>query len=389
MKKSYYLLLALILFPTSCSEDETIPCSIQIKLLLPEDSQTLSFDKVEVTLTNKELGSVYTVHCTPDGRATFTVEPGYYAASVSYQTASGYIFNGRIESLSLLPGQADLPIIELPLLQAQTSALIIKEIYFGGCMGMHNKEYQADQYVTLYNNSDQTIYLDGLCVGVTDPGSNLDSPWMKHTDMKKIPVNDLTWQFPGNGQEYPLLPGEETTIATNAVDHTGGDFKQINSVDLSHVDWGFWHVSLERQNITAGVKPMKLLANLNPLLIRYAFPVSGPTLIVFSLQDSPEEYVQNPDNLKPRPESTNPDKHYLMVPQEWILDCIECVKEHISSKRVPGTLDNGKCYITGERYSGRSVIRKKTGTIGGRIIYQDTNNSAEDMEIVQATSKTK
>lgn len=44
--------------------------------------------------------------------------------------------------------------------------------------------------------------------------------WVKYTDMKRIPVADMTWQFPGSGKEYPLLPGAETTIATNAVDHT-------------------------------------------------------------------------------------------------------------------------------------------------------------------------
>ena len=79
---------------------------------------------------------------------------------------------------------------------------VIKEIYFGGCKGLNNEEYKDDQYVTLYNNSDQTIYLDGLCLGIVDPGNNLESPWMNYTDMKRIPVNDLTWQFPGSGKEY-------------------------------------------------------------------------------------------------------------------------------------------------------------------------------------------
>lgn len=389
MKKSYYLLLVLIFFPTSCSENETSPSSVQIRLSLPEGYTALDFDKIKVTLTNKELGTVYTARCSSNGEVIFTVESGYYTASVHYQTNAGLIFSGRIESLPLLSGQAVTPdIIELPLVQAQTSALIIKEIYFGGCEGVHNKGYQADQYVTLYNNSDQTIYLDGLCVGVVDPANNTLSPWMKHTDMKRIPINDLTWQFPGTGHEYPLLPRTETTIATNAVDHTGSEFQQPNSVDLSHVDWGFWDVSLERQNITAGVKPMKLLANLNPLLVRYAFPVIGPTVIVFSLQDSPEEYVQNPENRKSRPGSSSSDNQYLMVPTKWILDCIECVKNAHSSKRVPSILDSGTCFIPDESYSGKSVIRKKAGTSQGGIVYQDTNNSTEDMEVVPATLKT-
>ena len=388
MKKGFYLLLALVLFFVSCSEDEKQSSSIYIQLVAPEGYPTLPYEEMEVALTNKDQGTVYSVHCSSTGKASFNVEPGYYAASVHYQAASGLIFSGRIESLSLLSDQEQ-GVIELPLSQAKINALVIKEIYFGGCKGLNDKEYQADQYVTLYNNSDQTIYLDGLCVGIVDPGNNLESPWMNYTDMKRIPVNDLTWQFPGKGKEYPLAPGEETTIATNAVDHTGGEFQHANSVDLSGVDWGFWNVSLERQNITAGVKPMTLLANLNPLLVMYSLPVFGPTFMVFSLQDSPEEYVQDPDNREPRPQAANQDKCYLMVPQEWVIDCIECVKDINSPKRVPNELDNGKCYIPGDRYSGRSIIRKKTGMADGHAIYQDTNNSAEDMEVTFATLKTK
>ena len=293
MKKVSYLLLVLILALASCSESEDQSYSVHIQLLPPDGYTALPYEEMEVTLTNKDQGTVYSLHCSSTGQASLDVEPGYYSASVHHQTNAGLIFSGRIESLALLPDQGETPdIIELPLSQAKTNALVIKEIYFGGCKGYY-ENYQADQYITLYNNSDQTIYLDGLCVGVVDPGNNLESPWMAYTEMKRIPVNDLTWQFPGSGKEYPLAPGEETTIATNAVDHTGGEFQHANSVDLSSVDWGFWDVSLERQNITAGVKPMTLLANLNPLLVMYALPVNGPTFMVFSLQDSPEEYVMS------------------------------------------------------------------------------------------------
>lgn len=388
MKKGFYLLLVLLLFLASCSDDENRSSSVYIQLLPPDGYSTLPYEEMEVTLTNKDQGTMYSLHCSSTGQASFSVEPGYYTASVHYQAASGLVFSGRIESLSLLRDEAE-AIIELPLLLAKTSALIIKEIYFGGCKGQNNKDYQADQYVTLYNNSDQIVYLDGLCLGIVDPGYNQESPWMNYTDMERIPVNDLTWQFPGSGKEYPLAPGEETTIATNAVDHTGGEYQHANSVDLSGVDWGFWDVNLERQTIAAGVKPMTLLVNLNPLLVMYSLPVFGPTFMVFSLQESPEKYVQNPENREPRPKANNQDKQYLMVPKEWVIDCVECVKDIDSPKRVPNELDNGKCYIPGDRYSGRSIIRKKAGTTDGRTIYQDTNNSTEDMEVTSATLKNK
>ena len=105
MKKGFYLLLVLVFFLASCSEDGNRSSSVHIQLLLPEGYSTLPYEEMEVTLTNKDQGTVYSLHCSSTGQALFSVEPGYYAASVHYQAASGLVFSGRIESLSLLSDQ--------------------------------------------------------------------------------------------------------------------------------------------------------------------------------------------------------------------------------------------------------------------------------------------
>lgn len=379
MKRYHLLLLCMLLF-FSCSEKENDSCRVDFQLF-SEEYPTLPFEEMKVILTNKEQGTSYTSNCNPDGIASFQVECGYYTASVHYQTSAGLIFSGRIESAPLLP-QNNGATIKMELSRSTTNALVIKEIYYGGCMGRMGEEYQSDQYVTLYNNSDTPIYLDGLCIAVVDPASSLKSPWIEYTDMKRIPVSNIAWQFPGSGQEYPLAPGSETTIATNAVNHTGGEYQHPNSIDLSKVDWGFWDVSLKRQDITPGVKQMKLLSNLNPNLSMYAFPVIGPTLMVFDIQGtSAEEYVSNPDNHENKPQSANLNKYYLMIPKEWVIDCVECVESasQTTNKRVPNDLDNGAAFISDGLYKGKVLVRKKAGTEEGHIVYQDTNNSTDDM----------
>lgn len=264
----------------------------------------------------------------------------------------------------------------------KAKGLVIKEIYYGGCVGRLGNGYLADQYITLYNNSDETIYLDGLCVAVIDPLGCIESPWMKYTDMKRIPVNDLTWQFPGSGKEYPLLPGSETTIATNAVNHKAERYKCPNSVNLSMVDWRFWDASLSRQDNTSEVTPMKLISKLNPNINLYLLSVIDPTFMIFSIQGTTAEaYINNPENLEPRPQSSDPKNRYLMIPKEWVIDCINCVKNNqLSLKRVPDELDKGAAYIPDGPYSGYSLVRKSTFTPNGKLIYQNTNNSAEDFE---------
>ncbi|MCD8182791.1 MAG: DUF4876 domain-containing protein [Bacteroides sp.] len=287
--------------------------------------------------------------------------------------------------MSVLPEQGEIgDAVELSLKRSETNALVIKELYYGDCIGRQGEEYQADQYVTLYNNSDETLYLDGLCIAVVDPPTALASPWMEYTDMKRIPVNDLAWQFPGTGKDYPLAPGAETTIATNAVNHTGGEYQHPNSVDLSGVDWGFWDVSLGRQDIQAGVTPMKLISKLNSNISMYLFPVLGPTLMVFTLQGaSAKDYVDDPANREPRPQASNQNKLYLMIPKEWVIDCIECVEnvDRITRKRVPDELNHTPTFLPEGAYNGKSLVRKKTVGADGRIVYQDTNNASEDFEV--------
>lgn len=387
--KRYYLSLLSALSLFSCSEKEYDSCVVTLRLILPEEYSELPVEEMKVTLTNKDQGNSYTANFSSDGTAVSNLEYGYYTASVHYQTASGQIFSGRLESLALLPGQNEYA-ATIQLSRSQTNALVIKEIYYGGCIGNFGAGYQADQYVTLYNNSEETIYLDGLCLAVVDPASNLESPWMKHTDMARIPVNDLTWQFPGNGKQYPLAPGAETMIATNAVDHTGGEYQHANSVDLSKVDWGFWDVSLERQTIAPGVKPLNLLLKLNPNLLMYSFPSSGPAFMVFGIQDSSvEAYINDPDNRKPRPEASNTNKTYLMIPKQWVIDCVECAENATQTihKRVPDDLDSGAAYIPNNPFTGKSLIRKSKANDTGRIVYQDTNNSTEDLIVATPSLK--
>lgn len=386
IKRTVYCLLVVWMgIMHSCTGEEGSPCRVDIRLLPPAGYSALPSGEMTVTLTNKSHGVSYASQSSAEGLASFSVECGYYTVSVHYQSASGVIFSGRIESLPLLsPSDGGATVVELRLSRSQTHALVIKEVYYGGCMGRLGEEYQADQYLTIYNNSTGTLYLDGLCIAVVDPASLLESPWMKYTDMKKIPVNDIAWQFPGSGRDYPLPPGGETTVAVNAVNHTGGEYGHVNSVDLSKVDWGFWDAGLKRQDIEAGVTPLKLISNLNPNLIMYAFPVVGPTIIVFGMEGvKAEEYVADITNRAPRPQSANRTRQYLMIPWEWVVDCVECVESinQVTNKRVPDELNHTPVYMPQGLYGGKSVVRKKKIADDGRVVYQDTNNAAEDFEV--------
>ena len=69
MKKGFYLLLVLVFFLASCSEDGNRSSSVHIQLLPPEGYSTLPYEEMEVTLTNKDQGTVYSLHCSSTGQA--------------------------------------------------------------------------------------------------------------------------------------------------------------------------------------------------------------------------------------------------------------------------------------------------------------------------------
>lgn len=395
MKPIHYLSLFLLLLLASCQNEEHQSCSFSIQLTAPDDYPGLAFNDIEVTLTSKSgQGTTYTTISSPTGIATFHVEYGEYSASVHHQTAAGVIFNGRVENILLSPEKGYIDaLLNLPLSRAQTNALVIKEIYYGGCKDKNGKSYIADQYVTLYNNSDATLYLDGLCVAVADYGSNgEDSPWINHKGGKRVPVKDVTWQFPGNGTDYPLAPGAATTIATNAVNHAGGAYGHTNSVNLSQVDWGFYHEGYALQTPPeAGVKRMKLLLRTNPLGTKFQFGTANLSLMVFRLPADAEAYVANPDNLERRPQDEVDTKMYLMVPHEWVIDCASATRDVNEQvyQHILSALDYRAGYMPDGPYQGNALIRKLTAPAGGRVVYQDTNNSSADMEVTSATLKHK
>ena len=86
----YYVLFFFVLFLCACAGDENrSSCSVSVHLLSPTDEVTLPFEEMEVVLTNKDQGTVYTSSCSSDGVALFNVEYGYYTVAVHYQSASG------------------------------------------------------------------------------------------------------------------------------------------------------------------------------------------------------------------------------------------------------------------------------------------------------------
>lgn len=84
--------------------------------------------------------------------------------------------------------------------------------------------YDLGGYLELYNNGDSTVYLDGIMI-VQGSAQAIETQPQSCAQAAQLFLDPLgIWarkfdQFPGNGHDYPLLPGQTVVIATDAIDH--------------------------------------------------------------------------------------------------------------------------------------------------------------------------
>ena len=118
-----------------------------------------------------------------------------------------------------------------------SSGITINEIYAGG--PVNNIFFFYDQFIELYNGSDEIKYLDGMQVfrvsftdnRTKDPGDD----WDNDDDIDGI---TLAFKFPGRPGEknYPFAPQSFLTLAQDAYDHSQ---TVSTSINLNGADWEF------------------------------------------------------------------------------------------------------------------------------------------------------
>ncbi len=214
--------------------------------------------------------------------------------------------------------------------------LKINEIYY---TGPENRNFWFyDQFVELYNSSDEVKYLDGMIVCRI---------------YHMLTSVTYAFRFPGEpliGTQFPVEPGEFVVLATDAYNHT---LLYSTSIDLSGADWEFVNAfdfgdydnpnALNLYNIMTG-KTVDFMINL-----------SGNVIAIANGSDS------------------------VMTDGLDIGTVIDCVEYSSLSERttkdIDRVLDAGWAGIGNQKYSGQSVERILPGF--------DTNNSFNDFVIIK------
>ena len=398
----YQLLLAALAFMlvcgTACDDNIAEPddyATRQVKVQVTGDLPTKQGITVRMT---GDKGMVFSQPTDAEGTATFQVPVGVYDIVVSHvsQPEDGWrtVYNGTASNVTVM--KDDDCFVTLTLSTATTSAVLIRELYVGGCQRDDGSGwFYRDKYVIIANNSDQRIVLPGLCLAIATPYNSYslnmnydESGHLNYENEGFVPAASSFWYF--QGEEVAFEPWEEKVIALNgAIDHT---LTYSNSINLAQPEY-YCTFDIEHYSSTAAYpSPSELIPTSHYLkAVKYgdqmesAWPLSNtsPAFFIFTPPAgmTPLEFGNDATNVWYDEGRVLATFACRKVPVENILDGVEVFSTAWDEayKRLTASVDVGAVYMTA-RY-GHSVERRideQESKRQGHTVYLDTNNSTTD-----------
>lgn len=387
MKK--FLMLSLVamfsMMLFSCNDDVTPSYTLNISLELPDGFTIATVPAgTEVKVKNTQTGRESVITTDASGIASGILVEGNYSVTCSFAIKVGddeYTFNGTLSDFMLSKEST----MSIKLIMADnTGGFVFKEVYFSGSKTPAAKTYYDDQFHEIYNNSNDTLYADGLCIGVLQQSSSNPNVWVNADGsfMDQLPITFQAWIIPGSGKDHPVFPGKSIVIAQDGINHkTDPNGNSLSPVNLGNADWESYFEISGKDLDAPSVPNMTLMHTTSTAMNDWLHSVFGSAVIIFRLPEnmSWETYVANPDNFKTLPGSTSSTK-YFMIDKKYVIDAVEIVRpeEDKRNKRLHTVLDAGYTYVDGGTYCSKSIRRKVKMIVDGRVIYKDTNNSTED-----------
>jgi hypothetical protein len=432
LNTDYIVIFILICFLTSCNRDEfenfdgtnqLIDFTIQASIR--EDIGLATPANVEIILTNTSTGDIFKTLTNEEGQALFdNIDAGTYMATATltwtseeYEDNLGYTPNSDIVNFSgatenILVNNSSIE-TEIILFSGAIGDLLIKQIFYAGSDLVNGASFR-DQFVEIYNNSNETLYADGLMFAQVFGSiystvypytlSNGQYDWTKSISNvvgdeanTNYTYADFVYRISGDGTTYPIIPGESIIIATTAVNHkaplldNNGNPLTVNdpslTIDLSTADFEGY---IGDYRIANGLEVASYdVQNLSVPDLEIIHYKSGKDMILNTL--GTDSFIifknENVANLNKyfRPDETS-GSTYMQIPISDVIDAVEINfndPTDLYPRRLQTSLDGGYTYVPNGPYTSQSVIRKVASEVNGRKILQDTNNSTVDFTYLE------
>ncbi len=377
---------------TSCVDfdDATDVTSVSVQLVQPTDFTS------DADLGSKTVSLIYgqqTISAKTDahGIATFTnIVPDVYDISTSwsmtaaeYKAATG---SNEVVSGATVSGSLNAQLIrgaETLTLQTNVSAdrdIVIGKVFYAGSKDNNNRSYIAGKYIELYNQSEKTVDVSGLYIGIVEAESK---PAYTLADLHNERADSVVllkqlYRIPADATKM-VAPGGTVVICNSATDHTVNNSLEHNLLDA---DFEVKDITGRYQNNPA-TPAMEMI-----------YQIYNGTSIMNMLQGGPVGVVifRTDENVaawqKVYRYGKTSGQQWLLCPRRLVLDGMEALTNKVSgidvsTKRLYDNIDAGYTYINATTgWSGETVYRKtlRRSPQGHRILV-DTNNSSNDFKV--------
>lgn len=322
------------------------------------------------SLTTDARGEV-TLPAAAPGRYRFTVDHGLGEEAVFALT--GHRRAVRLTaSAEIVRDANDRAAATLRLGAPRLGGLVIREFCYTGARGTTpDAHYFSDQFVEVANNATEPMDVAGLLVADLDGPSGAINPGTRPTAFRSDPAHVYAanvWRIPDGDGPRLLAPGESVVLAQDGTNH-------MPDSPLDHSD-ADWETFVERTDMRDRDHPTV------PNLTREHFTggvdwlvtVFGPALVIFRV-----------DDLAALERRSTPIGARIRVPVEAVIDGVEALMDGDSEafKRLPPAVDRGFVFAAGT-YTGESARRRPAAIVRGRSVWQDTDDTAADFEVVEA-----
>ena len=381
---------------SSCNEykedgTETRTVSHRLSLNMPLNIKDATLTEGTAVLTNIRTREQYNIESfTPSDKgfiADISLPEGNYniavKGTISYQLNKQSIeANVKANRENVAIGEVEQNTtteIALNVYSAQ-EGFVISEIFFTGTTTPDGFMYTDDQYIKIGNNSETTMYADGIAF-IESFFTSDDKHDYQPNIMDEAMTIVAIYVVPGTGRDVPVQPGEELLIALTAIDHRPIN---PNSFDLSKADFEIYDKCSHPEGDQDNPKVSNLVnwyANFEGTFVMHTRGVKSYALArpMVDMKTYMTKFRYKFGYIFRQGDFVVPmDEREYFMPNAWIIDAVNLAVPTVHEwNLVSPTLDKGFTYcghvdFDETRYN-KSVIRKKDGRK-----WIDTNNSTED-----------
>ncbi|RAJ10871.1 uncharacterized protein DUF4876 [Chitinophaga skermanii] len=260
------------------------------------------------------------------------------------------------------------------------SKFVFQEIFFTGTVTKEGKQYNGDKYFVIYNNSEDTLYADGLVISEAQFLTTTKRNYIPNIMGEAFTAGSIV-MIPGTGKQYPILPGKGFTIANNAINHLEYN---SNSFDLTSAEFELTLVG----SINVDNPNVPDLINLNGNMTMHNRGFKTYVIARFPQNMTIDAYkAANYYEYKYLNSAGDTTKqNAYKIPNAWIMDAVNLsVETNYEWILTDPSLDMGWSYCgkvdSDKTRYGKAVRRKELLTNpDGRVVLKDNNNSTLDFD---------